>query len=392
MKILHVVPTYLPATRYGGPIYSVHGLCRALAAMGHEVHVFTTNVDGDTDSDVPLGKPVPMDGVNVWYFASRAGRRLYWSPDLCRALKHSIRDFDVVHLHSVFLWPTWAAARMARRCGVPYVLSPRGMLVEDLVKRKSRLLKTAWIKLIETRNIERAAAVHVTARVEREEFERFGFRQPCVWAIPNGVEAPSGYREEDLTPDVKAATGDPPYALFLGRLNWKKGLDRLIKAIPGVDRGRFVIAGNDEEGYLADVERMIREQGVEERVTLIPRFVVGADKEALYAGAALFVLPSYSENFGNTVTEALARGCPAVVTEDVGAAEVVRAAQGGYVVDTLSLASTMNLLMTDRNLARHLGAQGRRWIEAHLSWAAVAVSMAAKYRQLADPGCEKDAA
>ena len=68
LKLLHVVPTYLPATRYGGPIYSVHGLCKALAVRGHEVHVFTTNVDGPGDSAVPLGRPVDLDGVKVWYF------------------------------------------------------------------------------------------------------------------------------------------------------------------------------------------------------------------------------------------------------------------------------------------------------------------------------------
>ena len=77
MRILHVVPTYIPAYRYGGPIYSVHGLCKVLAAHGHDIHVFTTNVDGPNDSDVPLGTPVDMDGVKVWYFPSKHLRRLY---------------------------------------------------------------------------------------------------------------------------------------------------------------------------------------------------------------------------------------------------------------------------------------------------------------------------
>src|SRR5262245_27002705 len=151
MRILHIVPTYLPATRYGGPIFAVHGLCRALAARGHDVHVFTTNVDGDRTSDVPLGVAVPLHGVNVHYFAS-SFRRLYYSPAMSRALRGA-DDFHVVHLHSVFLWPTLAAARAARRAGVPYVVSPRGMLVPELIRRKSSLIKRAWIAAFEKRTL-----------------------------------------------------------------------------------------------------------------------------------------------------------------------------------------------------------------------------------------------
>src|SRR5262245_7971861 len=136
MRILHIVPTYLPATRYGGPIYSVHALCKHLAAAGHRVEVFTTSVDGPHDSDVPHDRPVVLDGVYVHYFRSRHLRRLYYSSDLQRALTVQARGFDVVHLHSVFLWPTWAGARAARNAGVAYVLSPRGMLVQELIDRR----------------------------------------------------------------------------------------------------------------------------------------------------------------------------------------------------------------------------------------------------------------
>jgi glycosyltransferase involved in cell wall biosynthesis len=145
MRILHVVPSYLPAVRYGGPIFAVHGLCRALAARGHEVQVFTTNIDGPGISPTPIGTPVDLDGIQIRYFSCPLARRLYWAPALGRALHHAIGKLNVVHLHSVFLWPTWAAARTARNAGVPYVLSPRGMLVKDLIARLSRFAKSAWI-------------------------------------------------------------------------------------------------------------------------------------------------------------------------------------------------------------------------------------------------------
>src|ERR1700758_2509415 len=149
LRVLHVVPTYFPAIRYGGPIFAVHGLCRALAARGHRIEVFTTNVDGPNDSAVPLGTPVALDSVHVSYFPSTNFRRLYWSPQLGRALKAELPKFTVVHLHSVFLWPTWAAARIARKARIPYVISPRGMLVKEMIERRSRLAKSAWLGLIE---------------------------------------------------------------------------------------------------------------------------------------------------------------------------------------------------------------------------------------------------
>ena len=89
LRILHVVPTYLPARRYGGPIVAVHGLCKALAARGHEVDVFTTNVDGDSRLDVPVATPVDVDGVSVRYFPSSYSR-LYWSRSYAAALHEPV--------------------------------------------------------------------------------------------------------------------------------------------------------------------------------------------------------------------------------------------------------------------------------------------------------------
>ena len=162
MRLLHVTPTYLPALRYGGPIRTVHALCRALAERGHDVHVFTTNVDGEQDSAVPLQQPVDLEGVKVTYFPSRLLRRLYWSPPMGRALMQTVAGFDAVHLHAVYLWPTWAGARAAKAHQVPYVISPRGMLVPELMRRKSRWLKAAWVALIERGNLEGAAAILTT--------------------------------------------------------------------------------------------------------------------------------------------------------------------------------------------------------------------------------------
>ena len=197
MRILHVVPSYLPATRYGGPIYSVHALCAALVELGHEIHVYTTNVDGPGVSDVPVGVPVDLDGVQVTYFAAGLGRRLYRSPAMGAALRRNIAGFEAVHLHSVFLWPTAAAAAAARKNRVPYVVAPRGMLVADLIRRKSRLLKSAWIFLFERRNLAGAAAVHVTSDIEAEDIGKLGIGMRRVAVIANGIDLPPDIAQAD---------------------------------------------------------------------------------------------------------------------------------------------------------------------------------------------------
>ena len=381
MRLLHVVPTYLPAVRYGGPIHSVHGLCAALAARGHDVHVFTTSVDGPSDSDVPLGRPVNLNGVKVWYFRSRRLRRLYWSPPMAQVLSSTLEGFDLVHLHSVFLWPTWAAARAARRRGIPYVLSPRGMLVKDLVHRKNRWLKRAWIELIERHNVAAAAAVHVTSETEAAELARFGFAMPPVITVPNGIALPDGAPPEKASPDVETLVRQPMLVLFLGRIHWKKGLDRLIPAMTAVPDAHLAIVGNDEEGLLPSLEALVEQHGLSRRVSFLPRVVERADRDRLMAAAKVFALPSYSENFGNTVLEALAVGCPVLVTPDVGAAEVVRESKGGRVADGDPgvFGPALKALLDDPGRCE-IGARGRKFVAEHFGWARIAHQMEEAYR------------
>ena len=387
MRILHVVPSYHPAVRYGGPIVSVHALCKALAQRGHEVHVFTTNVDGKANSDVPLGVPVDMDGVKVWYFPVPFLRRLFWSPRMGRALRLQMPSFDMVHTHSVFLWPTWAAARAATRHGVPYVVAPRGMLVADLIKRKSRLLKTAWIRLIGRGNLEHAAAIHVTSRIEGDDLARFGMRLPPLRIVPNGVDAaPADTANGTVAADIAALTAGPRYLLFIGRINWKKGLDRLIPAMAQLTAQlpdlQLLVAGNDEEAYQPVLEALARQHGVQQRVRFIgPAY--GADKLALLRHATALVVPSYSENFGNVVLEAMAAGCPVVVTPEMGVADIVRESGSGIVVngDPAALAACIAQMVSDPDALEKMSVNGRSIVARQFGWDAVALQMEAVYQE-----------
>ena len=377
MRLLHVVPTYLPATRYGGPIRSVHGLCTALAARGHDVHVFTTSVDGPGDSAVPLGRPVDIDGVKVWYFPSRRLRRLYWSPPMKRALQRDVAGFDLVHLHSVFLWPTWAAARAARSAGVPYVLSPRGMLVKDLFRARSRWVKAAWMALVERRNLRDAAGIHVTSPVEAAELAAFGHELTArVFEVPNGVILPA--RVET------GPAGGSPYALVLGRISWKKRIEVALEALPLVPPVRLVIAGGDDEGLAAALRRHAAALGVADRVDFVGD-VDGARKDRLLRDALALLMPSLSENFGNAALEAMAAGTPAIVVADVGVAGLVQRSGAGFVVAPTgaAFAAAIRQLRADPALRAQMGEKARAAVAAGYSWAAVAGRMEAAYRMLA---------
>jgi glycosyltransferase involved in cell wall biosynthesis len=384
MKILQVVPSYYPAVRYGGPIRSVHALSTALAGIGHEVHVFTSSMDGPMDLHVPEETPINLDGVLVRYFRVPLLRRLCWCPSMAAALKSEVSSFDVIHLHSVFLWPTWAAARAARHSGVPFLLSPRGMLGPDVIRRKSRFVKSAWIRLIEQKTLRESAAVHITSELEGEEIRSLGLSLPRLCCIPNGVSSPANYSPLQHGPFAELPR---PYALFLSRISWKKGLDRLIKSWKWVANLTLVIAGNDEENYLPQLIALAGSEGVLDRVRFIGE-VSDVHKWALYENATMFILPSYSENFGNVVAEAMAVACPVVVTKEVGLASLVFETGAGIVADGAPplLAKAINELHGDEVRRKRYGLAGQRTVKEKLSWSAAAVQLAEVYRSVI-PNC-----
>ncbi|MGH1542052.1 MAG: glycosyltransferase [Arenicella sp.] len=386
MNILHVVPSYLPAYRYGGPIVSVHGLCRGLVAAGHHVTVCTTSVDGPDELDVATGQAVDVDGVKVFYFAANQrhkgwSRRLYRSNDMARYLQQEAGKFDLIHLHSVYLWPTWFAAKQAVRYKVPYIISPRGMLVRGLIERKNRWLKTAWLKLFERSNLSNATALHFTSNQEKadahEVMRQIGLNNKTGFVLENGVDV----LQQKTAPIDDIRTDNE--VLYLGRISWKKGLELLINAIQQCPEVRLTIAGNDDENYIRKLQKLIDSKGLRSRVTFTG-FVDNKQKEQLLRRSTILALCSDNENFGNVVLEAMAYACPVVVTAGVGASAAVKAHDAGVVVDpdANAIATAINRLLQDVSLREQCGLNGQKAVRDSFSWPVIASRMASQYQKL----------
>ena len=383
-KIVHVVPYYWPAFRYGGPVWSVHGLCRAQANLGYEVEVLTTNMDGPKNLNVATHEVVELDGVKVRYFPVPYLRRLAWSPAMKREFPKSIASADFLHLHTIFQWPSFAAAKIAARFNVPWCIAPRGALVPEMVERKSTLIKKTWLSWFDRAMLEGASFIHATSELEAQDLQRFPYRYQHIEIVPNGVEFVS-VSEASLPDELAIWINGRPLLLFLGRVSWKKGLDRLISALQAVPEAVLIVAGNDEENYTPALIDLATKVGVAERVRFIGA-VQGTLKTTLLANASLLVLPSYSENFGNVILESLAQARPVAVTPEVGLAAWIAAQNVGVILPTEAQAMGENLAQLINNPSRlnEMGALGRDRVQQEYSWTGIAVNMIQAYQKAID--------
>lgn len=223
MKVLHVIPSVSPV--HGGPSRAIVDIERALGERGIEVTTVTTNDDGDTRTlPVQCGKPLAVPFATRWYFQRNT---VYFkvSVGLARWLKDNIATFDVVHCHALFSFAPVAAAFLARRAGVPYVLRPLGVLARYGLTHHHPVLKRASLALIERGLIEFASAVHFTSLAEQGEAEALGLKCQSV-LIPLGIDVDSVSTDAML----QRKQGDRFTLLFLSRIERKKNLECLLQA------------------------------------------------------------------------------------------------------------------------------------------------------------------
>lgn len=362
MRIRHLI--HGVHNRSAGPTYSVGYLAEQLAANGDDTEV------------VSIG-PAPHD----WRF--KVGLKNFETPGLLgfprfslayvNYLKQLDQQASIIHGHGVWRGTNLFPFMVKRTPEVRFVCSPRGMLSPWSMNHK-RLRKMPFWKTLQRPALERIDCFHVTAGIELEDIRRLGFQQPAL-IIPNGIVIPllcQGPRKKQV--------------LFLSRINPKKGLELLLEAWQSVSGHypdwRLVIAGGLDSNYARGIQRQAEKMALS-RCEFVGA-VHDADKQQLLDESSLFVLPSYSENFGIVVAEALASAVPVITTnktpwlnlQDRGCGWTISPDAG-----QLQAAFSQAMQLPKENLLE-MGCKGRYWMQDKFSWTQVAGNMREGYERL----------
>jgi glycosyltransferase involved in cell wall biosynthesis len=399
MKVLHVATTLGPEN--GGAAVACIELCVALAERGHQVEIFTTTVDIPPSWDVRRNQPFNYRGINIHFFPVW-GPNYYWiSPALFVALWKKIRKFEVIHIHSLYRIHLPVTAWICRFFRRPYLVKPHGSL-DPFLFRYRRWRKIPHEFLFDRSAYAHAAAIHYVADEERrlaestklvKSIKTKGIVVPSAVVVPEG--AFSGERDKANVsslaierlilrfPELK----DKVIILFLGRLNFKKGIDILVAAFAivkkTISKAHLLIVGPDSEGYGNQIKIWLREHDVVAETTFTG-MLLGDEKMAAFHLASVFVLPSYTENFGIAIVEAMIHGSPVVISNKVNIWREIEEAGAGLVTecDVGQTADAILHVLTDEKLSLSLSANGARLAKERFTWHAAAEKMEAVYKDI----------
>lgn len=373
----HLDPTW------GGLSQAVVGLSKAVAATGrYRVHLMALCAE-DEQFTAPvleglrISRP-PLGGLPGW-------------PAMSKEIGAAMSLASLAHIHGLWQPHSILGARSARRHGVPYIMTAHGMLERWALKAKA-WKKKAYALAFERRILSRAECLHALTDAEIGDFRRFGLDRPAM-RIPNGVEAPTGVDPEPFWakyPDLRTRQ----VVLFLGRIHVKKGIDLLCRAWGAVahehPNAHLVIAGPDTGNTRSGLETLVDRLGVRKQVTFTG-LLSGEAKWSALRAASLFVLPSHSEGFSVAVLEALAVGCPAIITSQCNFPEIV-ASHAGWVIEPCVEDVTQALDEALRDSHEKLvlrGIAGKALIESGYSWRSVGRQMVEVYDRILNGGPQR---
>jgi glycosyltransferase involved in cell wall biosynthesis len=370
LRIHQVIADVLPV--HGGPSVSVPALCEALAGLGHEVTLHTLGPER-------LANEASSYRLQT-YRRSRHFFKLGLSVEMPAGLRRAAHSGEVMHTHGVWMLPNIAPAWAVRGSACTLVAAPRGMLEPWSLAHKRWPKRLLWFTA-QRAAISCAELLHVTAESELQAVRALGLGAPAA-LVPNGVAVPA---EAEI-----AHFEGPRQLLFLSRLHPKKGLDRLLQAWLRVQREfpdwSLQLVGPSDAAYLSELRALVASSAAERVVFVGPAY--DAEKRAAYQRAQLFILPSHSENFGQSIAEALAHGVPAIASRGTPWSGLERERCGYWVDnDVDSLAARLRQALSQPTAAlRAMGARGRAWMQRDFSWQARARELADAYVWTRDGG------
>jgi glycosyltransferase involved in cell wall biosynthesis len=251
-------------------------------------------------------------------------------------------------------------------------------MLEPWALNAGKCKKKLALWLYQNNDLSKAACLHATAQLEADNIRKIGFKNPIA-VIPNGIEIPEVQLQGRKNRQGKRTL------LFLSRIHYKKGIELLIEAWSRLDKSlrndwHINIAGNGEEAYVASLQQLIKSKNLETEITIIgPRF--GSDKVKEYQQADLFVLPTYSENFGIVIAEALAYGVPVITTKGSPWEELNTCNAGWWIeIGVEPLVQTLKKALQISDFERlKMGQNGRKLVEENYSIETVAKRMRQLY-------------
>lgn len=329
MKILFPITAFYPS-QVGGPCNSVYFMAKGLASKGHDVRVLTTNHGLKEKHNIILDKLINMDEFKILYsspsYITFFTKLLAPFSVIPKDLTKNIRDFspDVIYLSSLFDPIAIFSAIISKRLGIPYILSPRGELADFAIQTKA-LKKRIFLALPWMRNmIDNTKIFHVTSQDEGEWLKdflkkRFSHKSlGCYSILPNMAD--NEVFQKDVNTKKYKSTYPEKYILFLSKISREKNIETLITAFGKAkinENIKLIIAGwtGEYPDYTKELKKTVQILHLSNRVLFTDKRVEGAEKRILYRNAQVFAFPSFRENFGMVVVEALAQGLPVITSK-----------------------------------------------------------------------------
>jgi glycosyltransferase involved in cell wall biosynthesis len=381
VKVLHVAPSIEQS--YGGPTQSLAGYAVASRTAGIDVSIAAPRCpQGDLDEFRQIAGP-----VDLHLFPSIGSGGFVTSPDLVAWVRKRARQYDVVHVHGLFNPTSSLSARTAIAGKTPTVIRPFGTLSKYTFYHRRTPLKHVWFSRIERPNLSAARAIHFTTERERSEAEwhRIDFSGRTFVVPPPSLDS--------RPPGAAAAHSDDGIVLFIGRINPIKNLEVLVDAWPLVRAKSpdllLEIVGDGDETYVNSLRERVRQKGVDSSV-MFHGFLRGEAKEKALGRARVFVLPSHHENFGIAALEAIAKGIPVVLSQEVQLADFVERELLGKITEATpaSLAASILEVSANKSLIESVRTRGADVVSANFSPAAIGQQLSNMYLAVTEPIAE----
>ena len=382
MKVLHVIPSLSPAL--GGPTEVALNIVEAIRTQGVDAEIVTTNHHDIGTLDVPLNQRIEYRGVPVWFLpVSYSIKEYIFSSALTRWLWQHIGNYDLLDNHYLFSYAPTCAAAIARLKHIPYTVRTQGQLTPWALQQ-SPVRKKLYTTLIENQNLKQAAAIHCTTDREALDLHNFGISTPTI-TLPLGVEPPAKITAaKSQLHRLLNIPDERSIVLFLSRLHPKKRPDLLIDSFKKVSDNyncHLIIAGSGEANYVNYLQQLIP-HNLSNRI-FFTGFVTGDRKNILLQGSDIFVLPSYSENFGIAVAEAMAAGLPVIITPEVQIASDITAANAGIIINNKTeLTDAIIQLLTSPQMRSRLSQNAVELANKKYVWERIASELFIAYRKL----------